>query len=214
MNVDAYPLSWPVGRPRARSRSEARFGKRSWSADGNWGANNLTFGRARDELMAELDRLGARSIVLSTNIPLKADGMPYASGFDRHAVREDPGVAVYFQFKGKSMVFACDSWKKIEHNVWAIAKTIDALRGIARWGTGDMLERAFSGFAALPSSSPPERKWWEVLECHPEASADMVRVQYQKLAQRHHPDRGGNPQRMAEINRARDEAAIALSRNP
>jgi hypothetical protein len=49
------------------------------------------------------------------------------------------------------MCFACDRWDSVADNVQAIRKTIEALRGIERWGTGDMVQRAFAGFVALPS---------------------------------------------------------------
>ena len=45
----------------------------------------------------------------------------------------------------------------------AIAKTIEALRGINRWGTGDMMEAAFKGFSALPAPDT-NKPWREVLD--------------------------------------------------
>jgi DnaJ-domain-containing protein 1 len=38
------------------------------------------------------------------------------------------------------------------------------------------------------------------------ANADTIRAAYRELAIVHHPDRGGNPQQMAELNRAWQEA--------
>jgi len=37
-------------------------------------------------------------------------------------------------------------------------------------------------------------------------TADDVRRAYQRLASAYHPDRGGDPAKMAELNAARDEA--------
>jgi DnaJ-domain-containing protein 1 len=99
------------------------------------------------------------------------------------------------------MSFACDRWQKIEHNMQAIAKTIEALRGIARWGTGDMLEAAFTGFTALPAPGAL-REWWEVLGTVRTANQDEIKAAYRRLASEHHPDRGGSAQRMVEINEA------------
>lgn len=198
--IEAYPLSWPAGRPRTTDPQFSRFGRRSWNA-GSYGHNSLTNGRARDAIVAELDSLGATNVIISTNMPVRNDGVFYASAKEP----DDSGVAVYFQLKGKSMVFACDQWRTVKENAWAIAKTIEAIRGIERWGSGDMLERAFTGFQALPV---PETKkhWTEVLGVPSDATCAQIEAARDRLALKHHPDRGGSHDKMAEINRAYDEA--------
>jgi curved DNA-binding protein CbpA len=40
----------------------------------------------------------------------------------------------------------------------------------------------------------------------PTASRDDINTAYRRLASEAHPDKGGSAERMAEINRARDEA--------
>jgi hypothetical protein len=200
MSESAYPLQWPTGRKRTERyhRERAKF--------------DVTFARARDNIIKEVQMLaGGRFAadpltVISTNIALRRDGLPLAG----QRAPDDPGVAVYFTYKKRQMSFACDRWEKIEHNMQAIAKTIEALRGIARWGTGDMLEAAFTGFTALPppTAAGTKRPWREVLGYIPHAivTADMLRSRYRELASLHHPDRGGDPAKMAELNAARDEA--------
>ncbi len=193
--ADAYPLAWPAGRKRVKWPENARF--------------DTTFARARDNIVREVTLLCGRypdpMIIISTNIALRRDGLPLAG----QRQPEDVGVAVYFIYKKKQMSFACDRWKKIEHNMQAISKTIEALRGIARWGTGDMLEAAFTGFAALPAPSN-SREWWDVLETRRDASIDVVKAQYRRLASDHHPDRGGSAARMTELNQAWQKAQEAL----
>jgi hypothetical protein len=76
--VDAYPLCWPVGRPRTQYPKRSRF--------------ETTFSLARDCLMQEIRMLGGKDPVLSTNIPLRRDGLPLAN----HRMPHDLGVAVYF----------------------------------------------------------------------------------------------------------------------
>lgn len=193
MSAIAYPLQWPTGRSRTDQfrREHGRF--------------DVSFVRARDNIIDEIVLLcGGRyardpNIVISTNVALRRDGLPLAG----QRAPDDPGVAVYFTYKKRQMSFACDRWLKIEHNMQAIAKTIEALRGIARWGTGDMLEAAFTGFTALPSPSAV-RTWREVIGVRPDVR-DMatVRVEYRRRAQEHHPDRpGGSHDRMTELNAA------------
>jgi DnaJ-class molecular chaperone len=69
-----------------------------------------------------------------------------------------------------------------------------------------MLERAFTGFAALPPKGGTERPWWEVLGVTEHAPADVVKAAYRRLAAEHHPDRGGDQDKMAQLNRAYETA--------
>lgn len=199
-SIDAYPLQWPAGWKKTSNynRSTSKFADKSFAV-------------ARDYLMAELKRFRAKNIILSTNIPLRKDGLPY-SGYRQP---DDTGVAVYFKLSGawengrplpdKSMVFACDKWRKIEENIYAIYKTIEALRGVERWGSSDLMERSFTGFTALPPAAT-KRDWWDVLGVPRGAGPHQIKEAYRDLARRHHPDNGGSTDRMAEINRAYEEA--------
>jgi len=190
-DAERFPLYWPEGQPRAKYRTHAAF--------------KVDFVQARDELLHSLGLLGAKTIVLSTNIPIRADGLP------RGGLPEpnDPGVAVYFERKvGKEysaplrpFVIACDVFSKVRWNLRAVGGTVEALRAIQRYGATSMLEQAFTGFAALPPKGY-EKPWWEVLGVTAGATDDDVRRAYRELAGIHHPDKGGDQTRMAEINRA------------
>jgi hypothetical protein len=188
--MEAYPLYWPEGWKRTNYREHSRF--------------KTGFGAARNLLFAELARMGAQKIILSTNVPLRNDGLPRAN---MRPDGNDPGVAIYFQRKGKAMVFACDKYRDACDNIYAIAKTIDAMRGIERWGASDMMERAFSGFKQLTSG----KDWWEVLQVPENALPGDVQRAYMRLAMEAHPDRGGSPERMSEMNVARDAARKQLN---
>ena len=180
--IEAYPLTWPVGKKRQQWPEGSRF--------------RTTLGAAIREVQNEVSRLGGRDLIISSNLPLRRDGIPYANASQPN----DRGVAVYFNYKKRPMCFACDRWKKVEDNMWAIAKTIDALRGIERWGSGQMVEQAFTGFTALSAPEQP----WQVLGISSHATKDEVRDAYRRLASEHHPDRGGDEQQMSRINAARD----------
>lgn len=163
---------------------------------------------ARDALLYEIRLLGGKLPVLSTNLLLRQDGLPRSG----QRQPDDSGVAVYFTYKSKQMCFACDKWQKIEHNIQAVRKTIEALRGIERWGTGDMVEQAFSGFATLGHDSI-KRSWREVLGFTPDESPSLVDVKnsYRKLSMIHHPDRGGSDEAFQEISNALAEANAAIA---
>ncbi|MBO6901408.1 MAG: J domain-containing protein [Rhizobiaceae bacterium] len=191
--TEAYPLHWPEGWPRtpAHKRQASRF--------------DVQPGTARQELVWEIERMGARYPVISTNVALRRDGLPYA---EQRKI-EDPGVAVYFERDGKQMVFACDRWLLVHHNMRAIEKTIAAMRGIQRWGASDMMERAFSAFEALPPPGEPRKRHWrEVLGLQSTGymEREVVESQYRAMVKKAHPDTGGSAEAFHELQNARDEA--------
>jgi hypothetical protein len=180
MSVDAFPLQWPQGWTRTTPYRRER------------GAFKTTFAKARDELMAEISRMGGRHPVLSSNLALRRDGLPYA----QQTRIEDPGIAVYFDYKGRPMCFACDRYVSIEANTRAIQLSIAAIRGLERWGASDMMERAFTGFVALEA---PRGDWRDVLDpADPEGS-------YRRLRSQHHPDKGGDAQAFDRVQRAYEQ---------
>lgn len=185
---ESYPLTWPQGQPRTKLRMFSQFKARG-------------FGLIRDEMLDELRRLGGSSVVVSSNLRTRLDGLPYADQREP----DDPGIAVYFLRKKKPYVIACDTFNRAWKNLRAIAGTIEALRAIERYGASSMLEQAFTGFAALPAHAA-EPSWWDVLGVGPDAPLVAIEAAWERLAKQHHPDIGGSHDEMARINRARDIA--------
>lgn len=184
--VTAYPLTWPEGWSRTKYRNRSRF--------------DTAFTKARQELQGEIERLGGTYPVLSTNLELRLDGQPYAN----KAEPADPGVALYFLRKDRQMVFACDRWDRVKDNLWAIKKTMEAMRGIERWGASDMMDRAFSAFEALPAPGKAvSQVWWRVLDVDQSATVEDIQRAYRaraKLLQ----STGAHDSAFAELNVARD----------
>lgn len=189
----AYPLSWPAGRPRTPSYKRTRP---------KFTAGNLS--AARDGLLAELRRLGAARVILSSNVELRQDGLPYSG----RRQPDDPGVAVYFTRRGRSLALCCDLWSKVEENMDALARWVEAQRGQERWVGSDFTDAVFTGFAALPPSSSA-KPWWEMLGVSPRASRDEVGSAYRRLSLVAHPDRGGSHDQMAALNAAKDAGLAA-----
>jgi hypothetical protein len=189
--TEAFPLQWPDGWPRTPSwkRGSSRFGK------------NLGFNEIK-KLQAELRLLGARSVVISSNVPLRNDGLPYASQAARRY--DDPGVAIYYLLKGKTLSMARDRYGTPWENIRSLTLTISAIRSIERHGGSDMMERAFAGFVAI---APPDWKkpWRQVFGVKPDWSGDISAL-YREKARNRHPDAGGNDSLMAELNVAYEEA--------
>ena len=182
-----YPLTWPA----------------SWPRTPDWKRGPSPFkappSKAYTELTQELERLGARNVIISSNLQLRQDGIPYANQ-PRH---NDEGIAVYFTRKGVDMVLACDKFAKREANMRAITLTIDAIRGIERWGSSDMMERAFTGFTALPSSA---ESWWGVLGVEANARPTEIEAAYRRRRSETHPDRGGSADTFDAVQRAYEQA--------
>jgi hypothetical protein len=168
-----YPLQWPNGYQRSQDRINSSF--------------KQTMGRAQKFLLDEVERLKAKDLIVSTNLRVRNDGGLYADDMDK--VIPDPGVAIYFKYKGKEISMCCDQYKRVWENIYALAKGIEALRGMDRWGVSDFLDRAFTGFAALPAARVT--LWFEVLGFKIEPAYDDAKKNYYELAKKFHPDANG-----------------------
>lgn len=201
MTPTRYPLQWPVGWKRTPYRVGAKFSKYD---------KRLSVFDGVQRVLRELERLGVTEadVVISTNLQTRLDGMPRSD----QAQPADPGVCVYWQRAKKPMqCMAIDRYDKVADNLAAVAATLEAMRAIERHGGAAILDRAFTGFTALPAPivAGMARPWWEVLGVPRDASKDQVTTAYRLLASDAHPDKGGTAERMAEINRARDEGLSA-----
>lgn len=206
MTITAFPLTWPEGWKRTPLSQQAvgRFGVAK--TRGSWTTRDeISISEATNRLLQELERMSVsrHEVVLSTNLQLRLDGLPRSG----QAAPRDPGAAVYWRdpFNGQPRSMAIDRYTKVEQNIAALAATIEAMRAIERHGGAVVLERAFTGFAALPAPGAA-RAWWAVLGVSESATADEIRAAHRRLASQHHPDKGGTAEQMAAINKARDEA--------
>lgn len=200
--TEAYPLQWPDGWPRHKGprESDRRF---------RGGTYGLHWDRVYRQLVGELKRLGApaASIVVSTSMLVRLDGMPYA----QQRRIDDPGVAVYFMLKKRPMVMAQDRYETVVGNMRSLGVAIEAMRAVERHGGGHMMERAFQGFLAI--TPPSWKKPWREVLCWGDPvdpSAESLSARYRTLAKGRHPDNGGNDTLMAELNVAYAEAKQEL----
>lgn len=188
--LEAYPLTWPF--TQRRTAPAARIGGSPFKA---------TLFQASEDLRYELKLLRAEAIVVSSNLQLRRDGLPYSDAREP----DDPGIAVYFDRRVdgvmRPFVVACDQYARVRYNMRAIGLSIAALRSIARYGASSMMEQAFTGFAALPPANRVE-PWWEVLGVRADASADAVKEAFRSLAIKHHPDHGGSAAEFAKVTEA------------
>lgn len=183
----AYPLYWPESWPRSKYQKRARFGDHSVN-------------EGRRVLADQVRLFGGTNLIISSNLELRLDGNPRSN----QKQPQDRGVAVFFKRNKEDMALACDVYSTVEDNLWALCRTLDALRQIERDGSPALINRAFKGFAALPD--PNQRKWWEVLGVPETADNAMIKARYIELAKQYHPDRGGDAVIFDQIQKAYDMA--------
>lgn len=189
--INAYPLQWPPGWPRTQQREQWR--------------GQVTLPSALADLQKEARLLGITSLVLSSNVTL---------GSERPA---DPGVVAYGFYDKAQVAIPCDRWATVAGNVRAIAKTIEAMRGMERWGAKQMIRAMFQGFTALPGATAGQRDWRTVLGHDPASrplqSREAIMARYRDLAAVRHPDKpGGSTEAMAELNVAKEQALKEIGR--
>jgi len=189
-----YPLDWPKAYPRTRNRKDSVF--------------KQSLERSQKFLHEEIGRLGGSGLIVSTNIRVRQDGYVYAA--DMEKLIPDPGVAIYFNHKGKPITMCCDQYRRVWENAYALGKAIEALRGMERWGVSDFIERAFTGFTALPSAIITPRHWTDVLNLTSKCHVEDIKWAYRELCKKHHPDVGGDPNAFIELTTAYESALAEI----
>lgn len=189
--MENYPLQWPLGYTRTPSYKRQRSNFKQ------------TMDGAQRFLRDELRRLGAKDLIVSTNIPIRQDGGMYAAYMGKKL--EDPGVAIFFKWNKKEVTMCCDQYNTVWENTYALGKGIEAIRGMERWGVSDFIERAFTGFTAI--EAPKEVKpleWYDILECRPDSTEEVIKANYRRLCKDWHPDIAGpaGEQKIRAINNA------------
>jgi hypothetical protein len=216
-DVTRYPLAWPAGWTRTKTRRAAMFSKSPRKTNGDgvvWRQREglgVSDGLAR--LTGELRRLGARAIVISSNLRTNLDGTITAK---QAKVLEDPGVAVYFRLHDQPRVLACDRWTSAADNMAAIAAHIEAIRAQDRYGVGT-LDQAFAGYAALPPVGGTQGGDWRAelgLVDARDLTLSTVEDQYRRLVVGRHPDHGGSHDAIVRLNLARDAARAYFKDTP
>ena len=143
MKYTTRPLSDRTWLRPASQRKQSRF-------DAKWTATLELLGR-------EIDLLGGRDVVIEVDVreqDLRLDGTLRANA----RTPDQPGVVVAFETsRHGSMLYRCDrfyapyygqiDW---QHNVRAIALTLEALRAVDRYGATETGQQ-YAGFKALPA---------------------------------------------------------------
>ncbi len=169
-------------------------------------------------LLAEVDHLDGRNLVVEVDVreqDLRLDGTLRANA--REAAT--PAVVVAFESKHGPILHRCDTFiapythqgKHWQHNVRAIALTLQALRAVGRYGAAETGQQ-YTGFKAIGGGTPlpaaPQRM-------SPETAAEILRgygaigapiaSAYKAAIRATHPDAGGN---RADFDRIQQAARV------
>lgn len=172
--MEPFPLRWPAGWPREHRRRRAPFKVQG-------------FGRVRDAVVRNVELVGgSTNIVISSNVPTGSHGLPLAGAPEPR----DAGVAVYWRDlrhakPARDRVIACDRWDRVLHNLRAIELSLSAMRGLSRWGSTELVDRSFEGFAALPPAREPADWRAAFPGC---VDLDQVHAEFRRLSRDLHPD--------------------------
>jgi hypothetical protein len=204
--INAYPLNWPVGWPRSESRKAGAFVA---GRQGGGGGRVVSVADGIERVLNQLRMLGISrdDIVISSNVPVRLDGMP-RSGIEP----PDPGVAVYWVNKKKqTQCMPIDRYRRVGDNLAAIAASLEAMRAIERHGGSVVLDRAFTGFLALPAPTTGNgHAWHELLGVPPSATRDQINSAYRrKIGEVHAGRPGGDHDKTVALNLARDQGLAA-----
>jgi len=189
--ITACPLCWPLGWERTKNRRSSAY--------------KISTDKAVEELLGSIRNMGGRDIILSSNVPVRRDGTMYRGDHSDQRI-PDPGVAVYWSQphpKTRALepkVIPCDHWYTVRENVRALGMAVDCMRGLARCGAGQIQDRAFSGFSALPERAGED--CWTILGVRRGASRDQCTERLRELTRTSHPDRGGDRQAFSRITEA------------
>lgn len=187
-------LQWPAEWPRTTNPKRSAFADR-------------TLLQSIDNLRGELRKFGAKNIIVTVDFELRRDGEPAS----RVQKGWDQAVTVYFEKGDAKLLIPCDQYDFMPDNVHAICLCVEAYRSLERHCGGNILTGAMQGFAAIESRSS-RRGWWDILECSKNATPAEIRTAYSKLVLTHHPDHGGDGEKLLEINDAYQDAMEAVNR--
>lgn len=154
-----------------------------------------TLSGALNNLRRQIELMGGKNLVLSSNCALG------------HDTPKDSGVVAYFQLQNTAMAIPCDRWRKVQDNVHAIALTVEAMRGMERWGAKHMITAMFSGFKSLPSRASGLDPW-VTLGITEKATEAEITAAFRSKSKIYHPDipETGSADKWAQIREAHDLA--------
>jgi len=173
-------------------------------------AFRVTYPRRLDKLEDELNKLGAKDILIQCHLvrdDIRNDGWPRSGARPRN-----PGIIISFTKRGGDQLsFPCDTYDDWYDNLYAIALSLEALRAVDRYGVTKSAEQ-YQGWRRLgpsPQSDVKTKDWAfdhlaRVAGIDPRALNDRAAVDlaFRAAVKKTHPDTGGNVEAFRLVNEA------------
>lgn len=170
----------------------------------------------------ELWYLSARAVVLQMAVQ-QSQIRKDETGLLAHVQPEHPGVVLSFNTSRGALSYPCDTFLSWRDNVRAIAKTLENLRAVDRYGVSKHGEQ-YTGWSQLPPGRPMPKpmtreeaaafvtRWADPHGRIPGmertlVAGQMIEASYRSAAKNVHPDAGGSTedfQRLQEAKRVLD----------
>lgn len=163
------PENWPESRLRNFNSGDSQFGSHSVP-------------KCIKAIGDSLRRMGVKKAHLSGAWRIGVNGNVLPSSYSFSG----PAVLEYERRQGneiKTIVIAIDEYGRVWENLWAIHKTLEAMRTIERHAGNAVARQAETGFASLPSSD-----CWTILGISKTDDISMIERAYRKMAKEYHPD--------------------------
>lgn len=194
MTINAYPLCWPQGFPRAQRRLGGAF-KTSLAGALQNVEHSL-------KLFSQDSGKKIEALVISSNVTLGQQRPP------------DPGVACWFTWDGLQVCIPVDRYDKVEANLQAIHHIIEARRTELRHGGLAIVRATFTGFKSLPAPAD-EKPWREVFgfQANETVSRTLLDKAYRAQRSGAHPDKGGDDDAFRRVQKAYEAGCLELD-NP
>ena len=173
-------LCWPDSKPRAAQRNASAF-------------KSTEVAKEQRRIEGELSRWGIRHYIISRN--------------NQRLFAGDPAAAVWWNNRQKELrVLACDRYEKLADNMHAIFLTLGAMRALERWGAYTAEQAAEGARLALPPPETDAIDWPSILGVQRGWPLPAIEAVWKTRVEKAHPDRGGDPALMAQLNAAMDAA--------
>jgi hypothetical protein len=148
-------------------------------------------------LARELRMLDAKRIVIQVALDetqIRNDGFPRSTARARH-----PGIAIGFDSKWGPLRYATDEFTSWDDNLRGIAKSMEALRMVDRYGVSKRGEQ-YTGWRAIPQTAGGDITTREAAELFIAEHGGS----YREAARRLHPDKpGGDAEMFKRLTQAK-----------
>lgn len=178
------PLQWVNHIQRAKNRVKSKFKAHSVS-------------KSCKLIKSQIGLMKGTDCIITSNIPTKTTGF---ASVKLYGNSQDTGVSIFFKLNGVQKVIQVDKYDDSNSNLYALAKSVEAMRNLERWGGVQVMGGMFTGFAALPA---PDQVTASTMTFYFEGftTKAAARPQYLDLCKKLHPDNGGEIKDFQEMKR-------------